>query len=347
MAYIINGPVTVGDAATATQINGNVSLTNVSSATGDILYTSNNTGLLAALSISAGGILIVDNVTSLPSWFAPGALGQILVSGGAGIKPAWLTQGTTGQVLTSAGAGANPTWATAPSSGTYAFSATYVNTTPQTTTKATYSTGNANLTSGSFTIVGGSSPPVWTRAMVGGQFVTGGITYQITGFVSATSISIFPAPGSTLTNQSYTITYSTPVILTNWSTSTSPFYDSTSGGFSAATGVFTNPNAIGKYNISASVSFTETSNSGYRILQVIVTPNAGSATVALQRAQESQSATSLPSSINISGLLKLATGDTVKIQLFSTSSGTTTAIANVAANVSSATWWNMALVSTS
>ncbi|MEQ1733426.1 MAG: tail fiber domain-containing protein [Bacteroidia bacterium] len=41
-----------------------------------------------------------------------GAVGNVLLSAGAGVAPTWLATGTTGQVLTSAGAGVAPTWTT-------------------------------------------------------------------------------------------------------------------------------------------------------------------------------------------------------------------------------------------
>ncbi|MCX7652738.1 MAG: hypothetical protein N2200_07725, partial [Bacteroidia bacterium] len=39
-----------------------------------------------------------------------GAVGNLLLSQGAGVAPVWLTNGPAGSFLTSGGAGNNPTW---------------------------------------------------------------------------------------------------------------------------------------------------------------------------------------------------------------------------------------------
>lgn len=315
MAYIINGPVTLGDAATSTIVKGNVSVPNVSSATGDIFYTSNVSGSIAALNKVSAGVLLSDTATSLP---------------------VWLANGTAGQVLT-ANSGANPSWQT-PSSevGSYGFSANYTNATAQTSIQATYSTGT--ITQAGFVVTGTTT--VFTAAMVGGQLTYGANTYLITGFSSGTSISVFPA-NTQGTAVSYSITYGTPVLLTNWDTGTLPCYDSTSGGFVASTGVFTNSNAIGKYIIDAQITYIDGANDGYRALQVL-----RNNTVVMQTIQQANSNKAIAKTLTVSGALRLAATDTIKIQFVNTGISNATVVASVAANGTSSTRWSMALQAT-
>src|SRR5271155_4070402 len=167
-SYIINGPVTLGNASTATTINGNVSLANVSSHQGDTFYTTNTSGLLTALLATNNGIL--TSSATAPSWIAPGTNTFVLtmVSG-------------------------SPAWAAPSSIGAYGFSANYTNTTAQTSVQATYNTGTVTTSSGSFNVTGAGT--TFTTAMVGGQIVIAGTTYFVTGFSSTTSISVFPSTG--------------------------------------------------------------------------------------------------------------------------------------------------------
>jgi hypothetical protein len=325
MSYIINGPVTIGNTATSTQLNGNVSVPDTSTHTGDIFYTSNTSGLIAALQHSSAAVLLSDAGTSLPVWLP---------------NPV-----TVGQVLTSNGTGVNPSWQTPASEvGSYGFSANYTNATAQTTTQATSSAGTIAQTN--FVVTG--SGTAFTSAMVGGKLVYGGSNYYITGFVSATNISVFPA-NTVGAGNTYTITYGTPVVLTSWDTGTSPFFNSTGAGpdFNASTGVFTNTtNAIGKFIISCGVTFTDSANNGFRILQVLKTTS-GVSTVIFQAIRQANADLSAPQTLTIDGAVRLVTADTIKIQLASTGTGTTTAVASTAADGTASTWWSMMLQGTS
>lgn len=69
-----------------------------------------NAGTDVAITITTHGDLLYRDATG-PARLGPGALGQILQTGGANADPKFLTQGTSGQLLTSAGAAADPTWA--------------------------------------------------------------------------------------------------------------------------------------------------------------------------------------------------------------------------------------------
>jgi hypothetical protein len=334
MSYVIDGPVTLGDTSTSTTIKGNISVPDTSSHTGDIFYTSNASGAVAALQHTAGGILFSDAASSLPTWFAPGALGQILVSGGAATNSAWLTQGSSGQVLTSNGAGANPTWSTsAGEQGAYGFSANYANATAQTSTQSSTSAGT--VTQSGFVVTGTGT--AFTTAMIGGQIVYGGSTFTVTGFSSATNISVFPA-NTQASGVAYTLTWGVPVVLSSWDTGTAPFYDSTSGGFVAATGIFTNSNAIGKYILNCQVTYTDTVNSGYRVLQVL-----RNTTVVFQTIVQANSTLTIPRTIETGGAMKLANTDTIKIQFANNSTGTSTVVASTAADGTGSTIWSMVL----
>jgi len=73
MSYIINGPTTIGDTGQLNEILGDVRLTDITSAFGDIVYadTSNNLARLA-----------------------PGTSGQILQTNGVGAAPSWVSSAT-------------------------------------------------------------------------------------------------------------------------------------------------------------------------------------------------------------------------------------------------------------
>jgi hypothetical protein len=325
MSYIINGPVTIGNTATSTQLNGNVSVPDTSTHTGDIFYTSNTSGLIAALQHSSAAVLLSDAGTSLPVWLP---------------NPV-----TVGQVLTSNGTGVNPSWQTPASEvGSYGFSANYTNATAQTTTQATAS---GTLTQTGFVVTGVSGGP-FTAAMVGGKLVYGGSNYYITGFLNSTTISVFPA-NTQVGAVAYTITYGTPVILTNWNIGTAPFFNTTGAGpdFNPATGTFTNTtNAIGKFILTCGVTFTDSANNGFRVLQVLRT-SGGTSTVVFQAIRQANADLSMPQTLTVDGALRLVTGDTVQIQLASTGTGTTTAVASTAADGTASTWWSMMLQGTS
>ena len=314
MSYIIDGPVTLGDTSTATTIKGNVSVPDTSSHTGDIFYTTNTSGAVAALQHVVAGVLLSDTSTSLPTW---------------------LPNGSAGQVLT-ANTGANPSWQTVTGTGTYGFSANYSNATAQTSVQSTTSTGT--ISQSGFVVTGAGT--AFTTAMIGGKLVTTNGTFTVTGFVSSTNISVFPAATQTA-GTTITLTWGVPVILTNWDTGTAPFYDGTSGGFVASTGIFTNPNAVGKYILDCQVTYTDSANDGYRVLQVL-----RNSTVAFQTIVQAQATTAIPRTITVSGSLKLATNDTIKIQFANNGGSIATAMASTAADATSCTHWSMVLQGT-
>src|SRR3990167_2085518 len=75
-------------------------------------------------------------------------------------------------------------------------------------TDAEYTTGNVNVTNGDATVLGGSSSPVFTAAMVGRKFRVGSESayYTIRSRTSATEVELAqPYQGDTSTNESYSI----------------------------------------------------------------------------------------------------------------------------------------------
>lgn len=66
MSYVINGPTQIGDTGSLNEILGDVRLTNVTSALGDILYA-DATNNLTALPIGADGTVLTV-VAGVPAW---------------------------------------------------------------------------------------------------------------------------------------------------------------------------------------------------------------------------------------------------------------------------------------
>lgn len=67
MSYIINGPTIIGDATNGNTLQGTLTLPQVCTATGDLIYSSNAGGLMTRLGIGlAGQVLTV--VAGLPAW---------------------------------------------------------------------------------------------------------------------------------------------------------------------------------------------------------------------------------------------------------------------------------------
>lgn len=67
MSYIINGPTQIGDTGQLNEILGDLQLSDVCTATGDLIYSSNAAGLMVALPIgTAGQILTVAG--GVPTW---------------------------------------------------------------------------------------------------------------------------------------------------------------------------------------------------------------------------------------------------------------------------------------
>lgn len=67
MSYIINGPTIIGDAANGNTLQGTLTLPQVCTATGDLIYSSNAGGLMTRLPIGTAG-QVLKVVAGLPSW---------------------------------------------------------------------------------------------------------------------------------------------------------------------------------------------------------------------------------------------------------------------------------------
>ena len=273
-------------------------------------------------------------MTAARSWSPQGAQGAqgSGAQGAQGVQGAQGPQGAQGAQGDQGSQGAQGTQVNA-----YGFSANYANTTAQTSTKSTSNAGTISQTG--FVVTGTGT--AFTSAMVGGKRVYGGSTFFITGFTSSTSISVFPS-NTVGAGTSYTITFGVPVVLTNWNTGTLPFFDSTGGGFVASTGIFTNPNAIGKYILNVQVAYIESNNNGYRYLQVL----RNNTTVVLQSIVQATADISIPRTLTVHSAIELTTNDTIRIQFCSTSTGTSTVIAANAATGTATTWWSMVLQAT-
>lgn len=69
MAYIINGPTQIGDAGQLNTILGDVTLTNIATTLGDLLYV-NGSANLAPIPIGAAGEVLTV-VAGIPAWVTP------------------------------------------------------------------------------------------------------------------------------------------------------------------------------------------------------------------------------------------------------------------------------------
>jgi hypothetical protein len=123
----------------------------------------------------------------------------------------------------------------------------------------------------------------------------------------------------------------TPTILTNWSASGSPEYNTTSGDFNTTTGVFT-VSTTGLYSIDCNVSFTNTATTGDRILEIY-----NGSTAILQKSFQSSSSSSSVQQGNISGTITLNSGDTISVRIYRTATGSAT----ITVNASPGTWFGV------
>lgn len=74
MAYRINGPTDIGDSASLNTIRGNVTLADITTTHGDLVYANGS-----------------NNLDRL----APGTAGQVLQTNGAGFAPSWITSSSS------------------------------------------------------------------------------------------------------------------------------------------------------------------------------------------------------------------------------------------------------------
>jgi hypothetical protein len=114
---------------------------------------------------------------------------------------------------------------------------------------------------------------------------------------------------------------STPIIITNWSTATTPpEYDNTGGEFNPVTGVFT-AGSTGEYHIDVSISYKDTNNAGHRILDLFL----NGSTVIYQHSEQPGGNVNLVHNISISTSISLSVGDTLVCRIYR-SGGTSTII---------------------
>lgn len=108
---------------------------------------------------------------------------------------------------------------------------------------------------------------------------------------------------------------STPTIITNWSASTSPEYNSSGGDFNTTTGVFT-VSATGLYILDCNVSFTNSASTGDRIVEIY-----NGTSIILQKQFQPSSSTSSVQQCNISGTVTLNVGNTISVRIYRTATG--------------------------
>lgn len=69
MSYVINGPTLIGDTGLDNTIQGTLTLADVCTDTGDLIYSSNATGLMTRLAAGTAGYVLTSNGPSTaPSW---------------------------------------------------------------------------------------------------------------------------------------------------------------------------------------------------------------------------------------------------------------------------------------
>lgn len=128
----------------------------------------------------------------------------------------------------------------------------------------------------------------------------------------------------------------TPTIITNWSASTSPEYDTTSGDFNTTTGKFT-VTMTGLYAIDCNVSFTNSAATGDRIVEIY-----NGSTIILRKQFQPSSSTASNQQCNISGIVTLNSGDVISIRIYRTSTGSST----ITVQASQGTWFGAYRIST-
>lgn len=110
----------------------------------------------------------------------------------------------------------------------------------------------------------------------------------------------------------------TPTIITNWSASTSPEYNTSSGNFNTTTGVFT-VTATGIYSIDCNISFLNTATTGDRIVEIY-----NGTTAILRKQFQSSSSSASIQQCNITGTVTLNSGDAISVRIYRTATGTAT-----------------------
>ncbi len=123
----------------------------------------------------------------------------------------------------------------------------------------------------------------------------------------------------------------TPTIITTWSASGSPEYNTSGGDFNTTTGVFT-VSTTGIYAIDVNVAFTNTASTGERIVEIY-----NGSTAILQSQFQPSSSTSSIQQCNISGTVTLNAADTISVRIYKTATGS----AVITVNASPATWFGV------
>lgn len=81
-SYRINGPTTIGDAGELNQILGNVSLANITSTEGDMVYSDAVNNLVRLAAPANTSVMLFNNsgdsAPDVPVWLAAGNVGQVL-----------------------------------------------------------------------------------------------------------------------------------------------------------------------------------------------------------------------------------------------------------------------------
>ena len=72
MSYVIDGPTIIGDVGTNNTLQGTLTLPQVCTATGDLIYSSNAGGLMTRLAIGTAGQVLTVSGGLLPSWAPAG-----------------------------------------------------------------------------------------------------------------------------------------------------------------------------------------------------------------------------------------------------------------------------------
>lgn len=120
---------------------------------------------------------------------------------------------------------------------------------------------------------------------------------------------------------------SSATTVTTWSTSSNPEYDTTSGAFVGATGLYT-VSDTGYYTINAAVQLTQSSNAGAHTMTIVSDP-AGVPTTLFTRTVQAAASNSQPTVLSICTNANLTAATVLAVQV-STSSGTITVAATPA-----------------